>query len=97
VVISEVHNYNKVELVAELNEDEGSDLESIRKQIEELRKIARTEVRKPLLTRDAEEALSKLKRKKEITMKDITELPERIIYELIANGRLVWDDKWIII
>jgi len=97
VTISEVYQYNKIELTVEFSEEEGRDLEFVQKEIEKLRKIARSEVRKPLLTKDAEMALSELKRKPIITRDDILSYPDRILFELIANNRLVWEDgKWIV-
>jgi len=97
IAISEVYRFNKIEITAEFSEEEGRDLEYIQKEIEKLRKIARTEVRKPLLTADAEAALSELKSRGEITKEDIVSYPDRILFELIANGRLVWEDgKWVV-
>lgn len=102
VTVSEVYNFNKVEAVLEFSEEEARDLEFIRQEIDKVRDLLRKALLRTPLSEDAEKALDELRRisrMRDLNRDDVMRFSDRVLCELIANGRLYYDfekQKWVV-
>ena len=85
--ISEVHNYNSIKLTVRFDLEN----EDVEEQITKLRQMLHNILRRVFLSEDAQKELNNLRQKSEITHDDIRELPDHILHELIASGKLFYD------